>query len=232
MARKIKKRKTPRKNTSTIGTNKKHYFLESEEPQGIMGTLPTLVEHGLTIFYIVFLLSLWFSPQWSGVAVIYNMVLILLFEFILIHMSTMMAVVAKGFFFIVIAAILGGVAYIFHTTQINSSAILYIYAATLINRIIIGRKQANDMNSHFNAFDEGIAKLRHYVACFIIIMLLGRYLPQGGLTEQYLEQNNYYGMLKMTGATENPLMVIQFGVLYYSTSLLWVLWRYLNPDKK
>nr|WP_187549921.1 hypothetical protein [Providencia sp. G1(2023)] len=155
------------------------------------------------------------------------MVLILLFEFILVHMGTMMAVLQRGFFFVFVAAILGGVAYIFHTTQINSSAILYIYAATLINRIIIGRQQGSQFDN-FNAFDEGIAKLRHYVACFIIAVFLTHYLPQGGLTEQYLEENNYYGMLKMTGMTENPLIIIQFGVLYYSTSLLWVLWRFFK----
>lgn len=196
-----------------------------------MHTLPELVDHGLTVFYIGFLLSLWFAPDWSGVEVVYNMVLILLFEFILVHMGTMMAVLQRGFFFIFVAAILGGVAYIFHTTQINSSAILYIYAATLINRIIIGRQQGSQFDN-FKAFDEGIAKLRHYVACFIIAVLLTRYLPEGGLTEQYLEENNYYGMLKMTGMTENPLMIIQFGVLYYSTSLLWVLWRFFNPTKR
>lgn len=231
MAKNVKKRKVPRKRASVLEANRRRNLLESNNPQGIMGILPILVEHGLTLFYIVFLLSLWFSPQWSGVDVIYNMVLILLFEFVLIHLGTMMAVVARGFLFIFIAAILGGVAYIFHTTQINSSAILYIYAATLINRIIIGRQQVDEFAS-FNAFDEGIAKLRHYVACFIIIMLLGHYLPQGGLTEHYLEENNYYGILKMTGMTEKPLMIIQFGVLYYSTSLLWVLWKYLNPAKK
>lgn len=196
-----------------------------------MNAIPTLVDHGLAMFYIVFLLSLWFEPQWSGVEVVYNMVLILLFEFVLVHMSTMMAVASKGVFFILAAAMLGGVAYIFHTTQINSSAILYIYAATLINRIVIGRQQTDEF-ANFNAFDEGIAKLWHYVACFMIAMFLNRYLPQGGLTEQYLEDNGYYVMLKMTGMTEMPLQIIQFGVLYYSTSLIWVGWKYLTRKQK
>lgn len=231
MARKIKNKKRVNKRQSSTLVKGKHHFIASDKPQGITNYLPGLVDHSLTVFYIGFLLSLWFSPDWAGVAVVYNMVLILLFEFILVHMGTMMAVLQRGFFFVFVAAILGGVAYIFHTTQINSSAILYIYAATLINRIIIGRQQANEFDN-FNAFDEGIAKLRHYVACFVITMFLTHYLPQGGLTEQYLEANGYYSMLKMTGMTEKPLMIIQFGVLYYSTSLLWVLWRFLKPNKK
>lgn len=231
MARKIRNKKNTNKHSSSFSVKGQRHFIASGKPQGVMHFLPSLVDHGLTIFYIGFLLSLWFSPDWSGVEVVYNMVLILLFEFILVHMGTMMAVLQRGFFFIFVAAILGGVAYIFHTTQINSSAILYIYAATLINRIIIGRQQGNEFDN-FNAFDEGIAKLRHYVACFIIAVFLTHYLPEGGLTDQYLEDNNYYGMLKMTGMTEKPLMIIQFGVLYYSTSLLWVLWRFLNPKKR
>lgn len=231
MARKIRNRKHANKRSTSFTAKGKRHFAASGKPQGMMNFLPELVDHGLTIFYIGFLLSLWFFPDWSGVEVVYNMVLILLFEFILVHMGTMMAVLQRGFFFVFMAAILGSVAYIFHTTQINSSAILYIYAATLINRVIIGRQQGTQFDN-FNAFDEGIAKLRHYVACFIIAVFLTHYLPQGGLTEQYLEENNYYGMLKMTGVTENPLIIIQFGVLYYSTSLLWVLWCFLKRHKK
>lgn len=231
MARKIRNRKHANKRSTSFTAKGKRHFVASDKQQGMMSFLPELVDHGLTIFYIGFLLSLWFFPDRSGVEVVYNMVLILLFEFILVHMGTMMAVLQRGFFFVFVAAILGGVAYIFHTTQINSSAILYIYAATLINRIIIGRQQGSQFDN-FNAFDEGVAKLRHYVACFIIAVFLTHYLPQGGLTEQYLEENNYYGMLKMTGMTENPLIIIQFGVLYYSTSLLWVLWRFLKRHKK
>ncbi|MEX6224533.1 hypothetical protein AB6F55_06730 [Providencia hangzhouensis] len=184
----------------------------------MMSFLPELVDHGLTIFYIGFLLSLWFFPDWSGVEVVYNMVLILLFEFILVHMGTMMAVLQRGFFFVFVAAILGGVAYIFHTTQINSSAILYIYAATLINRIIIGRQQGSQFDN-FNAFDEGLAKLRHYVACFIIAVFLTHYLPQGGLTEQYLEENNYYGMLKNDRHDRKPInhySIWRFVLFYFS----------------
>ncbi|WP_369310225.1 hypothetical protein [Providencia rettgeri] len=209
----------------------KHNFIAPDKPPGMVSYLPELVDYGLTIFYIGFLLSLWFAPDWSGIEVIYNMVLILLFEFILVHMGTMMAVLQRGFFFIFVAIILGGVAYIFHTTQIKSSAILYIYAVTLINRIIIGRQQRSEFD-YFDAFSEGIGKLRHYVACFIIAMFLTHYLSQGGLTQQYLTENDYYSMLKMTGMTEKPLMIIQFGVLYYSTSLLWVLWRFLKPSNK
>lgn len=226
MARKPKKnnRRNLVKAANPNYRDKKRVVATQYEQQGLLSKLPVIVDHGLSVFYILYLVSLWFYPQWSGADVVYNMVLILLFEFILVHMSTMMGVVHRGFFFVFIAIILGVVAIIFHTTQINSSAILYLYAVTLINRIIVGRTQPYN----FNAFDEGIAKLRHYVACFIIAAFLTRFLPVGGLTESFLVSNGYYDALKMTGMTEQPLMIIQFGIIYYSTSLLWTFWQYLK----
>lgn len=206
-------------NKSPNRRQKKRILTASPQPKTVvtLGRSALIIDNGFNIFYILFLITLWFFPQRYSIDTVYNTTLMILFEFVFIHISTMMAIANRGLFFIIALIILGGITAIFHLGQIDSSAILYIYLSTIINRVILGRCHYYNLTTA----DKGFTQLRIYVFCFIAAMFLSALLPQGGITQHYLELNHYFDIIKITGATEMPRFFIQFGIIYYSVGLLW-----------
>lgn len=70
---------------------------ETHNSFSVVRAFSKMINYGFSIFYVGFIISVWFFPENYSVEIIYNLTLILIFEFILVHSGVFMSVF-KNFF--------------------------------------------------------------------------------------------------------------------------------------
>ncbi|MGG4606893.1 hypothetical protein [Providencia sp. Me31A] len=196
---------------------------ESQHSFSLVRAFSKLINYGFSLFYVGFILSVWFFPEYYTVEIIYNLTLILLFEFILVHSGVFMSVFSNWRVLILFALFYGLFALVINMAVLGDSPlILYLYSATVVNRIIFGltsrTKQECQENMGYSAL-----MVINFMFCIFSVIILSSLVPYGGLTPEYLRSIDYYSSITSGGEfTEKPHVAFAFGVLYFGMPILMV----------
>lgn len=180
-----------------------------------------MINIGFSLFYIGFIVSVWFYPEYYTVDIIYNLSMVLIFEFILVHSGVFMAITKNIFILLGIALVYGLFALAFNYSVLGDSPIiLYVYSLTILNRILFGLSSRSDEERQQN-FGYSALMVINFMFCIFLILICSKFVPYGGLTPDYLLSLNYYNSFSLGGEfPENPHIAFAFGVLYFSLPLV------------
>ncbi|HGN1706963.1 TPA: hypothetical protein ACKRTE_002858 [Providencia rettgeri] len=208
-------------------TNKKQGFFpkqeavksvqESPHSFSLIRAFSKLINYGFSIFYVGFILSVWFFPEYYTVEIIYNLTLILLFEFILVHSGVFMAAFRDWRVLMLFAFFYGLFALAINMAVLGDSPlILYLYSATVANRMIFGLTSRTEQERGENLLYSALMAL-NFMLCIFSVVILSFLVPYGGLTPEYLSSINYYYSISSGGEfPEKPHVAFAFGVLYFA----------------
>lgn len=183
----------------------------------LIRALSKLINYGFSIFYVGFILSVWFFPEYYSVEIIYNLTLILIFEFILVHSGVFMAVFRDWRVLMLFAIFYGFFALAINMAVLGDSPlILYLYSATVANRMIFGLTSRTEQERSENMGYSALMAL-NFMFCIFSVIILSSLVPYGGLTPEYLRSIDYYSSISSGGEfPDKPHVAFAFGVLYFA----------------
>lgn len=177
---------------------------------------------------------LWNQPQFDDADKINSYVVLLLFEFIMVHSSIFMASMPKRMSMPFLIPFYGIFALIYNSF-INDNTILILYCVTVLNRIRFG---FFDVEEELNAkiIIESVLALMFYILLTCIVYGFSSYIPLLGLTHEFLENSGYFTFSKTNDFFENkPHVRLCFGVIYYVflavVELSFILYSYSGNKK-
>ena len=187
---------------------------ESKQSFNVIRTLSKMINYGFSLFYVGFILSVWFYPEYYNAEIIYNLTIILIFEFILVHSGVFMAVIQNKIALVGFALFYGIFALAINASVLGDApVILYLYSATVINRMIFGLSSRSPQERQENMGYSALMAL-NFMFCIFAALILSFMVPYGGLTPDYLSSIHY---LNSGGEfPENPHVAFAFGVMYFS----------------
>lgn len=98
----------------------------------------------------------------------------------------------------------------------DSPVILYLYSATVVNRMLFGLTSRTDQERQENMGYSALMAMNFMFSIFTAL-LLSWMVPYGGLTPAYLESIHYLDSIGTGGEfPEKPHVAFAFGVLYFS----------------
>lgn len=168
------------------------------------------------MFYISYqYLSLWFSPEITDAQKIYQMAILMGFEFIMVHSGAMMAAMPRIVSLLFLVPVYGTFAYIFHKLAGDGSTVLYIYLIAVFNRMRFAFFNVDKKLKNQQILNSVLAAMLYFVLIFITAFS-AEHLPQFGLTEANLEQMGY-DKVKLNGGifTDLPQSAMFMGTVYY-----------------
>jgi len=150
----------------------------------------------LTIAYQYW--TLWYSPEIVDAPRIHNFLVLMVFEFIMVHSGVFMSAFPKKISLLIFVPFYGVFALIF-TAIIDDYTILYIYMFVVLNRMRF-------------AFANVPTWMRDR-AIFTSVMAL---FAELGLNQEYVDASGFRSFTNSTGEfIDYPYKAISFGVLYY-----------------
>ncbi|MFB9997260.1 hypothetical protein [Providencia rustigianii] len=205
---------------------------ESRHSFSLLRAFSKLMNYGFSLFYVGFIISVWFFPENYSVEIIYNLTLILIFEFILVHSGVFMSVFQNIKVLLGFALFYGVFALAINAAVLGDSpVILYLYSATVINRMLFGITSRTDSERQENLLYSALMAVNFMFSIFFT-MFLSWLVPYGGLTPEYLESIHYLNSIGSGGEfPEKPHVAFAFGVLYFSLPVVlpalfgWINWR-------
>lgn len=193
---------------------------ESSHSFSLIRVISKLINYGFSLFYVGFILSVWFFPEYYTVEIIYNLTLILIFEFILVHSGVFMAVFRDWRILMLFAFLYGLFALAINMAVLGDSPlILYLYSATVANRMLFGISSRTEQERGENMGYSALMAL-NFMFCIFFVIILSFLVPYGGLTPEYLRSIDYYSSISSGGEfPEKPHVAFAFGVLYFGMPL-------------
>lgn len=189
---------------------------ESSHSFSLIRTFSKIVNYGFSLFYVGFILSVWFFPEYYTVEIIYNLTLILIFEFVLVHSGVFMAVFRDWRLLSLLALLYGLFALAINMAVLGDSPmILYLYSATVANRMLFGLTSRSEQERGENILYSGLMVI-NFMFCIFSVVIISFLIPYGGLTPEYLRSIDYYSSISAGGEfPEKPHVAFAFGVLYF-----------------
>ena len=167
------------------------------------------------LFLIYKFLTLWLYPTVDDVEMIFNLSVLLVFEFFLIPTGMFIILAGRSFLNWLFGSIFFGTFALIFNSIVKGNLILVIYAAIVLNRIlflIFNREQTN-RNKEIN---KALLIFLMYFGIVFFVACISYFIPRFGLTESFLDSTNYmhdidweFEMLNM------PHISMCFGILYY-----------------
>lgn len=213
------------KRKNNITTETKTFFSAKSTPQtvvenkhafSVLRFLSKIISVCFSLFYVGFIFSVWFFPEYYDVALIYNLTLILIFEFILVHSGVFMSITNNIKVLIGFALLYGLFAFAFNYSVLGDSPlILYLYSFTILNRILYGFSSLTDEERKENLGNSAMMAV-NFMFCIVLVVIVSSLVPYGGLTPNYLSSIDYYNTIPHGGEfPEKPHVAFAFGVLYF-----------------
>ena len=194
----------------------------------------SLIGVGLNIVLIYTFLRLWICPQVSDLEMIINLTVLMIFEFVMVHSGVFMSILGrswKGWLFFIVFYGLFALAF---NAIVSGNQIIVLYGAVVLNRMLpnILRKPEKNEIVISGLFDKNVKKTGDlepskelmmsalyamiYFFLLLIIVFCSSYVPQFGLTKEFLEAANYSKLNTIGGDfSDKPYVFMCFGVLYY-----------------
>jgi len=165
-------------------------------------------------------LSLWLHPQASDIELIYNLTILVIFEFILVHSGVFMSILGRswkgwlGFIF------LYGLFALAYNTFVNGNQIIILYGAVVLNRMLQGILSIGKTDKEQRLGMSAVYAMIYFLL-LVAVIIGSSYIPRCGLTEAFLESNDYVGVNQAGGDFAGaPHVFMCFGVLYYLILML------------
>jgi len=176
----------------------------------------SLIGVGLNIYLIYTFLSLWIHPQINDVEMIFNLTVLLFFEFVMVHSGVFMSILGRQWkawlFFIIIYGLFA----LAFNSIVSGNQILILYGVVILNRMLpnILRKPEDTEKKEGIIISAIYAMI--YFFLFIIIIYCASYVPPLGLTKEFLESTNFSQINTISGNfSDKPYIMMCFGALYY-----------------
>ena len=175
----------------------------------------SVIGFGLNLALIYTFLRLWISPKVSDVDLIWDLIMLICFEFFTIHSGLLMMHVARTWKnWLMLIALYGAFAILFNFA-VSGNQIFILYGSVMLNRIL-----STFLNPEKTARDKKMQLMTScYYAVFYIslIVFLGFFqflVPEFGLTKEFLTAAKY-SHLSDDGLVGEPNLIMCWGVLYY-----------------
>ena len=217
------------KNSATKGV------VESKNSFNVIRVISKMVNYGFSLFYVGFIISVWFYPEYYSAEIIYNLTIILVFEFILVHSGVFMAVFQSKWMLAGFALFYGIFALAFNASVFGDTPIiLYLYSVTVINRMVFGISSRSPQERQ-EAIANSVMMVLNFMFCIFAAVFLSFLVPYGGLTPAYLSSIHYFDVMTSGGEfPEKPHVAFAFGVLYFAMPIIMPLiaFIFIRKDKK
>jgi len=163
-------------------------------------------------------MRLWTHPQIDDIELIYNLTVLMVFEFIMAHSSMYMHSLGRSWKSWLFFIFLYGIFALLYNTFTHGNQILILYGAVVLNRML-----PNILNKRKTDRKEGLTISGLYALIYFMLFMIlvgnASYIPRMGLTDDFLKTANYYIFAVDTGSfgifTSSPQLPMCFGALYY-----------------
>lgn len=187
----------------------------------------SLFDYATQLLYIAFIITVWWFPEHFSVQTIYNLTVLFLFEFILVHSGVFMAAFARTKLVFALIPFYGIFALIINSMIMgDENLIIWLYAVIVANRIISGYQVKTKEEMGKNLFYSALLVL-NFMLCLFSVMIFKFLVPYGGLTPQYLNEINYLYLIPQHSDYFNvPHIGMAYGTLFYGIPLACI--AYIN----
>ena len=173
----------------------------------------SLIGIGLNIYLSYIFLSLWVRPQVDDVEMIFNLSVLMLFEFVLVHSGVFMSCFGRSWKGWLVFIPFYGIFALAFNTMVSGNQVLILYGAVVLNRIL-----SRMWNSEKKAMEEELAisavyAVLYFLLLIVVVVFCASYIPKFGLTDDFLSAVHYSRYAKGVNVVPNVSMC--FGVLYY-----------------
>lgn len=170
-------------------------------------------------------LSLWIHPKIEDVELIFDLIILLMFELIMIissiFMNMMIGVRWKEWLCVIL--FFGAFAFTFNSA-VSGNQILILYCSMVLNRILSGifskNKTDKKQKKTISTFNFSI-----YFGLIFTVAMCSAFIPKLGLTDEFLKAANYININRIGSGYITEIVSLEallmphtfmcFGVLYY-----------------
>jgi len=167
------------------------------------------------IFMTYKFLSLWIHPQLGDIEMIKNLIILMLFEFFMIHAGLFMSTIAgqswKDWLYGVLFFGLSAVAY---NSVVSNNFILIIYCSMVLNRTLSGILKREETNVKKELSIAAFYTMI-YIGLLIVIAFCSPFIPKFGLTNDFLKAEHYIIIKSNDDLLSVPHVAMCFGAMYY-----------------
>ncbi|MGA3698287.1 hypothetical protein ACPAVH_20730 [Enterobacteriaceae bacterium TYF_5] len=211
-------------------------FLESKSSivltplQRKISALFSWFDYFTQFFYIAFIITAWCYPALFSVQTIYNLTVIFIFEFILVHSGLFMAVLARTKLIFVLIPVYSVFAFMINSFVMgDENIVLWLYAVIVANRLI-GSYQAKSREAwNKNVLNSAYMTL-NFLFCIFLIAMIRFIVPYGGLTPEYLDKVNYLNLIASHSEYFNaPHVGMALGTLLYTIPFIFLTITMFSP---
>lgn len=159
---------------------------------------------------------LWSQPERIGSDKIYSYVILIVFEFIMVHSGALMSLMPRKISLYALVPTYSLFAIIFSTIE-ASGIIMITYLIVVFNRMRFAFANVSVELKLRVIMTSLYALMTYFILTFTVV--LGQFfISPMGLTQEYLEHSDYFNNLTATGLfVEAPHLAIAFGCIYYCT---------------
>lgn len=193
----------------------------------------SLFDYATQFLYIAFIITVWWFPEKFSVETIYNLTVLFLFEFILVHSGVFMAAFARTKFIYCLIPFYGIFALIINSMIMGEeNLILWLYAVIVANRIIGGYKAKTKDEFGRNLLYSALLMVNFMFSLFSVLIL--KFLvPYGGLTPSYLNEIDYLYLIPQHSDYFNfPHVCMAYGALFYGIPFICIVTIQINAIYK
>jgi hypothetical protein len=197
----------------------------------ILETFNKPFEYGgvlLNISLAVQFMVLWINPGLNDASKIYNNVILIAFEFIMIHSGIAMSLLPAIVSVVLVFPFYGLFAYTMNKLSVEN-VVMYTYLIVVLNRMRFAFFNVSDNLKKLNQEKSALMALI-YVVLILFVVVFKFLLPKLGLQPGYLVSSGYNEIKQISGIfTDEPHVALCFGVLYF-LSLSLVEFSLIHPE--
>jgi hypothetical protein len=194
----------------------------------------SLIGVGLNLVLIYTFLRLWIRPQVSDVEMIINLIVLMIFEFVMVHSGVFMSVLGRSWKAWLGFVVFYGLFALAFNAMVSGNQIIILYGGVVLNRMLpnILRKPKKTDITISGIFEKNgkntenlepskelmMSALYAMIYFFLLftIVFSSSFIPKFGLTKEFLEVANYSKSDTVGGDfADKPYVFMCFGVLYY-----------------
>lgn len=164
--------------------------------------------------------DIWASPDWDQASQLKTMVVLIGFEFVMVHSGVFMAVFPKKISLFIFFPIYGLFAFAFSQMIDDWHIVAFTYLFAVFNRMRFAFADVPKAVKDRNVLISVSAVILYFILIFVVAFGAEK-IPQLGLTKEYLVSSGYIEKLDMGGILlDMPQTAMCLGLLYYSALAL------------
>ncbi len=160
-------------------------------------------------------LRLWIAPSPNDIERILTLVMLVLFEFVLVHSGVFMAVMPRKMSLFIFIPFYGIFALAMNAA-VPGNTILILYMAVVLVRMRYAFSNPTDEMKTKTLIFSGAAAFLYFILMFIFAFG-GDFLPKFGLTHSFLQGNGFFNLANASGEfIEKPHIALSMGAVYFT----------------